>query len=87
MEGRGRRLAIRAARFDRKPTPHFMKRKGETKRESQHQKIEGPIRISLYFLLFLFNALAFPGISSKSLKFHMLLFSIPTVPSKHPSER
>jgi hypothetical protein len=48
--------------------------------------IEGPIRISLYFLLFLFNALAFPNISSKSLKFHMLLFSIPTAPTIHLSD-
>jgi hypothetical protein len=32
----------------------------------------------------LFNALALPSISSKSLKFQSLLFSIPTAPTNYP---
>src|SRR5579863_3492120 len=53
---------------------------------SQHLEkrgaIEGPIRISLDSQLSLFNALALPCISSKSLKFRSELFSIPTTPTK-----
>jgi len=45
--------------------------------------IKGPIRIPLHSLLFLFNALAFPCISSKSLKFRPVVFSIPTAPTIH----
>jgi hypothetical protein len=33
--------------------------------------------------LFLFNALAFPSIPSKSLKFRLAVFSIPTAPTTH----
>jgi len=43
--------------------------------------IEGPIRLPLHSLLFLFNGLAFPSISRKALKFHSALFSIPTAPT------
>ena len=32
--------------------------------------------------LFLISTLAFPSISSKSLKFHSVLFSIPTAPTQ-----
>jgi hypothetical protein len=50
--------------------------------ESQHREkrgaLKGPIRIPLRSLLFLFNALEFPSISSKSLKFRPVLFSIYT---------
>ena len=45
------------------------------------EKNEGPIRIPLDSVSFLFNALAFPNISSKSLKFQSVLFSIPTAPT------
>ena len=45
------------------------------------EKNEGPIRIPLDSVSFLFNALAFPTISSKSLKFQSVLFSIPTAPT------
>src|SRR5947207_3156937 len=38
--------------------------------------IEGPIRIPVHSPLFLISTLAFPSISSKSLKFHSVLFSI-----------
>jgi hypothetical protein len=34
--------------------------------------------------LFLFNALAFPSIPAKSLKFRPVVFSIPTAPTNHP---
>ena len=43
--------------------------------------IEGPIRIPLDSLSFLFNALALLDVSSKSLKFQAVLFSIPTAPT------
>ncbi len=43
--------------------------------------IEGPIRIPSHSPLFLFNVLALPSISSKSLKFQSELFSIPTAPT------
>src|SRR5437879_12178228 len=45
--------------------------------------IKGPIRIPLHSQLFLFNALAFPCIPSKSLKFRLVVFSIPTAPTDH----
>jgi hypothetical protein len=41
----------------------------------------GAIRIPLRALSFLFNDLVFPGISCKSLKFLILLFSIATDPA------
>ncbi len=50
------------------------------RRNLSGRKNEGPIRISLHSPLFLFNALAFPSILSKSLKFHPVVFSIPTAP-------
>jgi hypothetical protein len=40
-----------------------------------------PIRILLDSSLFLFNALAFPRIPSKSFKLRPVLFSIPTAPT------
>ena len=49
--------------------------------EKKRGAIEGPIRIPLHSLLFLFNALALPCISSKSLKFRPVVFSIPTAPA------
>src|SRR5437879_10262514 len=48
--------------------------------------IKGPIRIPLHSQLFPFNALAFPCIPSKSLKFRLVVFSIPTAPTNHPSD-
>jgi hypothetical protein len=77
-----RRLAIRVARFGpeaeclpwevgEKPTArefHSLKKK--------RGAIEGPIRIPLDSSLFLFNALAFPRIPSKSFKLRPVLFSI-----------
>jgi hypothetical protein len=45
------------------------------------EKNEGPIRIPLDSQLFLFNAIAFPSIPSKSLKFRTVVFSIPTAPT------
>ena len=50
----------------------------------KRRTIEGPIRIPLHSQLFLFNALAFPCIPSKSLKFRLVVFSIPTAPTNHP---
>ena len=46
--------------------------------EKERGTFEGPIRISLRSLLFLFNALALLSIPSKSLKFRLVLFSTPT---------
>ncbi len=46
--------------------------------EKKRGAFKGPIRIPLDSLLFLFNALALPNISSKSLKFQSVLFSIST---------
>jgi hypothetical protein len=80
-----RRLAIRAAKFGPKPTSLFDSERKNTATESQHREkrgaIKGPIRIPLHSLLFLFNSLALPSISSKSLKFRSALFSIPTAPT------
>ena len=42
---------------------------------------KGPIRIPSSSPAFLFNDLVFPRISFKSLKFHSLVFSIPTAPA------
>ena len=50
--------------------------------EKKRGAFKGPIRIPLHSLLFLFNALAFPIIPSKSLKFRPVVFSIPTAPTK-----
>ncbi len=64
-----------------------------TTTECQHQEkrgaFKGPIRIPLHSLLFLFNVLALPSISSKSLKFRSALFRSPlSLPTsrlrKHP---
>ncbi len=56
--------------------------------ESQHREkrgaIEGPIRIPLHSLSFLFSALVFPSIPSNSLKFRPVVFSIPTAPTRIP---
>lgn len=81
------RLAIRAAKFGPKPTPPFCAGRKNITTESQHREkrgaIEGPIRIPLHSLLFLFNALAFPSIPSNSLTFRPVVFSIPTAPTNH----
>ncbi len=80
-------FAIRAAKFGPIADSAFRAAKKNT-RESQHREkrgaFEGPIRISLHSLLCLFNALALPSISSKSLKFQSVLFSIPTAPTNYP---
>jgi len=64
-------------------------RKENTSLEFQHRgkrgAFKGPIRIPLHSLLFLFNALAFPGIPSNSLKFRPEVFSIPTAPANQLS--
>lgn len=79
----GRRLAIRAAKFQPKPTswpvqwvknPPRRNFTGSKKRGA----IEGPIRIPLRSLSFLFNALGLPIIPSNSLKFRPVVFSTPT---------
>jgi hypothetical protein len=49
--------------------------------EEKRGAIEGPIRISLDSPLFLFNDMALPTVSSKSLRFQSVLFSIPTAPT------
>ena len=55
---------------------------------TEHQRLEergafkGPIRVPLHSLLFLFNNLALPSISSKSFRFQSVLFSIPTARTK-----
>jgi hypothetical protein len=79
-----RRLAIRAAKFGPKPTPTLVKKNETTESQSQKKRgaFKGPIRIPLHSLLFLFNALAFPSIPSNSLKFRLVVFSIPTAPTK-----
>src|SRR5579859_1486057 len=77
----GRRLTIRTAKFDPKPIDFYAARKN-TMTEFQHRENEGPIRIPLHSLSFLFNALGFPNIHSKSLKFRSVVFSIPTAPTK-----
>ena len=77
-----RRLAIRAAKFDPKPTATFVRRDKTLRRNLGNEgENEGPIRIPLHSLLFLFNALAFLGIPSNSLKFRPVVFSIFTAPS------
>lgn len=49
--------------------------------EEKRGAIEGPIRTPLHSLLFLFNDLVLPSISSKSFRFRSALFSIPTAPT------
>ncbi len=81
------RLAIRAARFG--PEADVLVREvgekshgaGIFRNSKKWGAIEGPIRIPLDSSLFLFNALALLDISSKSLKFQSVLFSIPTAPT------
>ena len=78
-----RRLAIRAAEFGPKADfslGQWVKnpRPGNFLRSKKRGAIEGPIRIPLDSSLFLFNVLALPSISSKSLKFRSELFSTPT---------
>jgi hypothetical protein len=51
-------------------------RRGNFIRSKKRGAIEGPTRILLDSSLFLFNVLTLPGISSKSLKFQPVLFSI-----------
>src|SRR5260370_17400962 len=57
--------------------PHHREKRGA---------IEGPIRIPLHSLSFLFSALVLPIIPSTSLKFRPVVFSIPTAPTNHPSD-
>jgi hypothetical protein len=75
-------FAIRAAKFDLKPTRLFMQREKNTTTEYQRLEergaFKGPIRIPLHSQLFLINALALPSIPSTSLKFRPVLFSTPT---------
>ena len=49
-------------------------------------RFKGAIRIPLRSLLLFFNNLALPRIPRKSLKFLVLLFSIPTAPTNHLSD-
>jgi hypothetical protein len=73
-----RRLAIRAAKFE--PEANYAiwtVIEIHSDGISVVEKNEGPIRIPLHSQLFLFNALAFPCIPSKALKFRLVVFSIP----------
>ena len=83
-----RRLAIRAAKFEPEAdyatwTVSEIHSDGISVVEKKRGAIKGPIRIPLHSQLFLFNALAFPGIPSNSLKFRPEVFSIPTAPTIH----
>ena len=83
-----RRLAIRAAKFEPEAdyatwTVSEIHSDGISVVEKKRGAIKGPIRIPLHSQLFLFNALAFPCIPSKSLKFRLVVFSIPTAPTIH----
>jgi hypothetical protein len=79
----GGRLAIRAASIDLS-RPHDLacgwnlQYRNLGRRTKKRGNIEGTIRIPLYFLLFLFNDLVFPSISSKSFRFRSVMFSTPT---------
>jgi hypothetical protein len=54
----------------------------------KREAMKRPIRIPLHSLLFLFNSLALPSVSSNSLKFRSVVFSIFTVPyGRHRRER
>ena len=83
-ESPGHRLAIRAAEF--RPEADFLAMAGAPKNHDEgifgtskeRGAVEGPIRIPLDSLSFLFNVLALPSISSKSLKFQSALFSTST---------
>jgi hypothetical protein len=84
-----RRLAIRAAKFEPEAdcatwTVSEIHCNGISVVEKKRGAIKGPIRIPLHSQLFLFNALAFPRIPSKSLKFRPVVFSIPTALTNHP---
>jgi hypothetical protein len=84
-----RRLAIRAAQFEPEAdyatwTVSKINSDGISVVEKKTRGLKGPIRIPLHSQLFLFNALAFPSIPSKSLKFRTVVFSIPTAPTNHP---
>ena len=69
------RLAIRAAKFEPKADcATWTVSETHCDGISVVEKNEGPIRIPLHSQLFLFNALAFPCIPSKSLKFHTSIF-------------
>jgi hypothetical protein len=50
--------------------------------ESRWSRKRGAIKVSFHSQLFLFNAVAFLSIPSKSLKFRLVVFSIPTAPTK-----
>ncbi len=83
-----RRLAIRAAKFEPEAdyatwTVSEIHSDGISVVVKKRGAIKGPIRIPLHSQLFLFNALAFPCIPSKSLKFRLVVFSIPTAPTNH----
>jgi len=85
-----RRLAIRAAKFEPEAdcatwTVSEIRSDGISVVEKKRGAIKGPIRIPLHSQLFLFNALAFPCIPSKSLKFRLVVFSIPTAPANQQS--
>jgi hypothetical protein len=78
-----RRLAIRAVKFEPEAdrairTVSEIHYGGISVAGKKRGAFKGPIRIPLHSLLFLFNALALPSISSKSLKFRPVLFSTPT---------
>jgi hypothetical protein len=86
-----RRLAIRAAKFEPEAdyatwTVSEIHSDGILVVEKKRGAIKGPIRIPLHSQLFLFSALAFPCIPSKSLKFRPVVFSIPIAPTKSPFE-
>jgi hypothetical protein len=63
-----------------------VKSKLEFRKHEKRGAIEGPIWISSHSSLCLSNVLAFPSISRKSLKFQLVLFSIPTAPTNHRSD-
>jgi hypothetical protein len=81
-----RRLAIRAAKFEPEAdyatwTVSEIHSDGISVVEKKRGAIKGPIRIPSHSQLFLFSALAFPCIPSKSSKFRPVVFSIPTAPT------
>lgn len=78
------RLAIRAEKFGPEadiPGAAVEKTLPVLQTRKKRGAIEGPIRIPLCSSLCLFNGLMLLRISSKSLKFHSVLFSIPTAPT------
>jgi hypothetical protein len=82
------RLAIRAASFGPKPTlPGQLvtdPRRQEPWTEETRGSFKGAIRIALRSLRLFVNDLALPHVSRRSLKFHLLVFPIPTAPTKYP---